>query len=44
MIFLEERNRIMPGDGIKVIPLVFRTVVVAVAGVEGGTLVTETFL
>ena len=44
MIFLEERNRIMPGDGIKVIPLVFRAVVVAVAGVEGGTLVTETSL
>ena len=43
MIFLEERNRIMPGDGIKVIPLVFRPVVVAVAGLEGGTLVTVNF-
>ena len=34
----------MPGNGIEVIPLVFRPVVVTVAGLEGGTLVIETSL
>ena len=42
--YLSLRSRLVPGNGIEVIPLVFRPVVVTVAGLEGGTLVIETSL